>query len=413
MAGQNGKLGILLPGMGAVATTFVAGVDAVRRGHASPIGSLTQLGRMKVGGDLVPIGDALELPRLDDVVFGGWDIYEGSAWDAAERSGVLNATDLENSRETLQSLEPMSAVFDEQWVRNIDGPNVKSGSKWERANALIEDIEKFQKSSGADRMVAVWCGSTERWTELEEVHLDPDAFEMGLRDDHDAISPSMMYAWALVKSGVPYANGAPNLALDIPAITKLAEAQGVPIAGKDFKTGQTLMKTIVAPGLASRMIGVKGWYSTNILGNTDGAVLEDPGSFKTKEESKLSVLDSILSSEAHPELYGDITHKVRIDYYPPRGDDKEGWDNIDIRGWLDYPMQIKINVLCKDSILAAPLVLDLAMLLDAAKRDGRSGVQDWMSFFFKSPQPRQGDVPVHDLFLQREMLFAAMEAMAE
>ena len=408
MAESQGKLGILLPGMGAVATTFVAGVDAIRNGRAAAIGSLTQLGSIDVDGKAVPVRDALAMPGLDDIVFGGWDIYDDTCFDAAARAGVLNYQDMEASREFLSTLSPMPAVFEQDWVKNLSGPNVKTGSKWERANQLIEDIERFKASSGADRLVAVWCGSTEKWTELQEVHLDPDAFELGLKSDHAAISPAMMYAWALVKAGVPYANGAPNRALDTPAITKLADQLGVPIAGRDFKTGQTLMKTILAPGLAARYIGVKGWYSTNILGNTDGAVLDDPGSFKTKEESKLSVLDAILDAEAHPDLYGDMTHKVRIDYYPPRGDDKEGWDNIDIRGWMDYPMQIKINFLCKDSILAAPLVLDLALLLDAAGRAGNTGVQDWLSFFFKAPQPKAGSMVVHDLFEQRTMLYDEM-----
>jgi myo-inositol-1-phosphate synthase len=399
--------------MGAVATTFVAGVDAIRRGRTDAVGSLAELGQMRSGGDLAPIRETLNLPRLEELSFGGWDIYPDTAFDAATRAGVLEPHDLEASREVLGSLKPMPAVFDQDWVKNIDGPNVKTESnKYEQAQALVEDIESFGSTSGCDRMVGVWCGSTERWVELDEVHLDPDAFEKGLENDHPAISPSMMYAWAFVQAGVPYANGATNRAVDVPAISKLAADRGVPIAGKDFKTGQTLMKTIIAPGLASRMIGVKGWYSTNILGNTDGAVLDDPGSFKTKEESKLSVLQSILNADTHPELYGEMTHKVRIDYYPPRGDDKEGWDNIDIRGWFDYPMQIKINFLCKDSILAAPLVLDLSLFLDAAARDGRGGVQDWLSFYFKSPQPQPGELPLHDLFAQRELLFSALESMA-
>lgn len=410
---DQGKLGILLPGMGAVATTFVAGVEAIRRGRAAAIGSLTQLGRMKVGDRDVAIRDALALAPLENIVFGGWDIYDDTCFDAAVRAGVLNYPDMAASREFLSTLKPMPAVFENEWIKNLNGPNVKTGTKWERANQLIDDIANFKASTGADRLVSVWCGSTERWTELQEVHLSPAAFEAGLKADHPGISPAMMYAWALIKSGVPYANGAPNRALDTPALTQLADELGVPIAGRDFKTGQTLMKTILAPGLASRYIGVKGWYSTNILGNTDGAVLDDPGSFKTKEESKLSVLDAILDAEAHPELYGDMTHKVRIDYYPPRGDDKEGWDNIDIRGWMDYPMQIKINFLCKDSILAAPLVLDLALLLDAAGRAGNGGVQDWLSFFFKAPQPKVGEMVVHDLFDQQDMLFAELARLAQ
>ena len=412
MAQSEGKLGILLPGMGAVATTFMAGVEAIRTGRAPAVGSLTQLGNIDLHGRAVPVREALGLPSLDNVGFGGWDIYEDTCFDAAVRAGVLNYKDMVASEEFLRSIRPMSAVFEQDWVKNLSGANVKTGSKWERANALVEDIQNFKSQGGYDRLSAVWCGSTEKWTELQEVHLDPDAFELGLKSDHAAISPAMMYAWAMVKAGVPYANGAPNRAIDTPAITALADDLGVPVAGRDFKTGQTLMKTVLAPGLAARYIGVDGWYSTNILGNTDGAVLDDPGSFKTKEESKLSVLDAILDKEAHPDLYGDITHKVRIDYYPPRGDDKEGWDNIDISGWLGYPMQIKINFLCKDSILAAPLVLDLALLLDAASRGGRGGVQDWLSFFFKAPQPCAGDDVVHDLFDQRTMLFDAIESLA-
>jgi myo-inositol-1-phosphate synthase len=404
-----GKLAVLLPGLGAVATTFIAGVDAVRRGLSAPVGSVTQLGHVPVDpstGLLAPFASAIPLARLDDLVFGGWDIYEGTAFDAAERADVLSYKDLERAREALTQIKPMRAVFDPNYIRNITGPNVKQGgSKWELAQALVDDIASFKKANGATRAVAVWCGSTERYQELGPVHQTIEAFERGLKESDPAISPSMMYAWAFIRSNVPYANGAPNMGSDIPALRQLAQDLGVPVAGKDFKTGQTLMKTILAPGFAARRIGVRGWYSTNILGNSDGAVLDDPGSFKSKEKTKLSVLESILDAEQAPELYGKLDHKVRIDYYPPRGDNKEGWDNIDIFGWMGYPMQIKINFLCRDSILAAPLVLDLALLLDAAGRGGNRGVQEWMSFFFKAPQTTQDeDTPVHDLFLQLEML---------
>lgn len=403
----EGKLAVLIPGLGAVATTFIAGVDAIRRGAHAPIGSYTQLGSLPLGDDIgssAPVRNALPLAELDDIVFGGWDIYEGTPYDAAVRSNVLNDKDLEASRETLEAIEPMKAVFDQKFVRNLSGPNVKEApTKMELAEMLIEDIENFVEDNGCSRAVAIWCGSTESFREIGEVHQTVEAFERGLEESHPDISPGMIYAYAFVKSGVPYANGAPNLALDCPAILQLAHEVGTPIAGKDFKTGQTLMKTILAPGLAARMIGVQGWYSTNILGNTDGAVLDDPGSFKTKENSKLSVLDTILDKEVNPSLYGNLSHKVRIDYYPPRGDNKEGWDNIDIVGWMGYPMQIKINFLCRDSILAAPLVLDLALLLDLAGRSEERGVQEWMSFFFKAPQTEEGR-PVHNLFDQLEMM---------
>jgi myo-inositol-1-phosphate synthase len=411
-----GKLAILMPGLGAVATTFIAGVDAARRGLAAPIGSVTQLGHVPVDpttGMLAPFSSVLPLARLDDIVFGGWDIYEGTAFDAASRAEVLSHRDMERARETLSQIKPMPAVFDQNYVRNLSGPNVKpAASKWEHAQALVQDIEDFKKTHGADRAVAVWCGSTERYQELGPVHQTIEAFERGLKQSDPAISPSMIYAWAFIRAGVPYANGAPNMGSDIPALRQLALDLGVPVAGKDFKTGQTLMKTILAPGLAARRIGVRGWYSTNILGNSDGAVLDDPGSFKSKEKTKLSVLESILDAEQAPDLYGKLDHKVRIDYYPPRGDNKEGWDNIDIFGWMGYPMQIKINFLCRDSILAAPLVLDLALLLDAAGRAGNAGVQEWMSFFFKAPQTLTDEqTPVHDLFLQLDMLHHEVRRM--
>ena len=402
---NKGKLAILIPGLGAVATTFIAGVSLMRRGLAEPVGSLTQLGTMTKEGKEVPLWEAMDLTAMEDLVFGGWDIYEGTAYDAAVRAEVLDHTHMEAAKEDLQALVPMPAVFDQRYVKNISGPNVKPlTSKRAQAQALIDDIEAFKATHGCDRAAGVWCGSTEVFVQPSQVHMTLEAFEQGLDEDAEMISPSMIYAYAFVKAGVPFANGAPNLALDVPAIRELARAQGVPIAGKDFKTGQTLMKTILAPGLAKRLIGVRGWYSTNILGNTDGAVLDDPASFKTKEVSKLSVLDTILNKETHPALYGTMDHKVRIDYYPPRGDNKEGWDNIDIFGWMGYPMQIKINFLCRDSILAAPLVLDLALLLDLAQRAGKGGVQQWLSFFFKSPQSRDDSLPEHDLFAQFKAL---------
>lgn len=407
----GGTLAILTPGMGAVATTFFAGVEAARKGGSAPIGSVTQMGTNHEG---VPIGDLLPLADLDQIVFGGWDIYPDTCYDAAARAGVLNYQDLEKSKEFLASITPMSAVFDENYIKNISGPNTKDyATKWDASLMIQEDIKRFITDNGCDRAVSVWCGSTERYTEVGEVHLTIEAFEAGLKNNDPAIAPSMIYAHAMLKMGVPMANGAPNFALDVPAIVQLAEKEGVAIAGRDFKTGQTLIKTIVAPGLAARSLGVAGWYSTNILGNTDGAVLDDPGSFKTKEKSKLSVLESILSKEESPDLYGDMVHKVRIDYYPPRGDNKEGWDNIDIFGWMGYDMQIKINFLCRDSILAAPLVLDLALFMDAANRANMSGVQEWLSFFFKAPQTRNGGFPEHDLFNQRQMLFDMLGTFVE
>ncbi len=407
----DGKLAVLLPGMGAVATTFIAGVMAVRKGRGQPIGSLTQLGRMPNVEDPPLIQDVLPLAGLDDLVFGGWDIFEDDCYQAAQDAGVLDKEDLDEVADELRQIRPMKAVFDSNYVRNLNGPNVKEGTnKMDLAEQLIDDIEGFIADNDCSRAVAIWCGSTEVHVAPREVHLSLDAFEQGLENSHEAISPTMIYAYAHLKAGVPFINGAPNRALDIPALSEMARIQKVPVAGKDFKTGQTLMKTILAPGFASRQLGVRGWYSTNILGNRDGQVLDDPGSFKTKEESKLSVLDSIFRPEDNPELYGDMTHKVRIDYYPPRGDNKEGWDNIDIFGWLGYPMQIKVDFLCRDSILAAPLVLDLALFADLAHRAGLSGVQRWLSFYFKSPQTDEGETPVHDLFAQRRMLYNQLEA---
>jgi myo-inositol-1-phosphate synthase len=405
----EGKLGILLVGLGAVSTTFVAGVEAIRRGISAPIGSLTQMGTIRLGkrteNRSPKIKDLVPLAGLDDIVFGAWDIFTDNAFDAAMNAGVLEKDLLNQVSEQLASLKPMKAVFEQKFVKRLDGENVKAGkNKMDLAEQLIEDIARFKSEKGCDRLVMVWAASTEIFFEESEVHRSIEAFEKALYDSDERIAPSMIYAYAAIKSGVPFANGAPNLTVDIPALTKLAEANGVPICGKDFKTGQTLMKTIIAPGLKSRMLGLDGWYSTNILGNRDGEVLDDPESFKTKEESKLSVLEEILQPEVYPELYKGFSHVVRINYYPPRGDNKEGWDNIDIFGWLGYKMQIKIDFLCRDSILAAPLVLDLALFMDFAKRAGMKGIQEWLSFYFKSPQTAPGLYAEHDLFIQLKKL---------
>jgi myo-inositol-1-phosphate synthase len=405
----EGKLGVLLVGLGAVSTTFVAGVEAIKRGLAKPVGSLTQMGTIRLGkrteGRSPRIEDFVPLAALDDVVFGAWDIFSDNAFDAAMKAGVLEKDLLNQVSEQMASLKPMPAVFEQNYVKRLHGDNVKSGkNKMELAEQLIEDIARFKSENDCDRLVMVWAASTEIYMEEAAVHRSLEAFEKGLYDSDPAIAPSMIYAYAALKSGVPFANGAPNLTVDIPAMTELADKMRVPVCGKDFKTGQTLMKTMIAPGLKARMLGLDGWYSTNILGNRDGEVLDDPENFKTKEESKLSVLEQILQPEAHPDLYKDFSHVVRINYYPPRGDNKEGWDNIDIFGWLGYKMQIKIDFLCRDSILAAPLVLDLALFMDLAQRAGLKGVQEWLSFYFKSPQTAPGLYPEHDLFIQLKKL---------
>ena len=400
----QGKLGVLLPGLGAVATTFIAGVQAARSGHAIPIGSLTQLGTIRLGKrteDRTPrISEFVPLAGLEDLEFGAWDPIPDDALKSAQVSGVLGDSDLQQVADFLSSIVPMPAVFSQDYVRKLSGENVKSGSKRELAEALRADIQGFKKEKNCDRLVMVWCGSTEVFLSPGPVHQTIEAFERGLDEDDPGIAPSMLYAYAAIMEGVPFANGAPNLTADVPALWDLALEKRVPVSGKDFKTGQTLIKTILAPGLKARMLGLRGWFSTNILGNRDGEVLDDPESFRTKEESKLGVLEHILQPDLYPELYKDFYHKVRINYYPPRGDNKEGWDNIDIVGWMGYPMQIKIDFLCRDSILAAPIVLDLVLFLDLAQRAGLSGIQEWLSFYFKSPMTAPDLYPEHDLFIQ-------------
>jgi myo-inositol-1-phosphate synthase len=404
----KGKLGIMIPGMGAVATTFVAGVEAVRKGIAKPIGSLTQMGTIRLGkrtDALSPkIKEFVPLASLNDLVFTGWDIFEDNMYAAASNAGVLERDLLEQIKPFLSSITPRKAVFDHNYVKKIDGPNVKKGkNKMDLAEQVRADMRDFKKTSGASRLVTIWCGSTESFIEPTAAHQSVKAFEKALTRNDEMIAPSMIYAYASLMEGVPFANGAPNLTVDLPVMQELSRQNSAPICGKDYKTGQTLIKTILAPGFKARMIGLNGWFSTNILGNRDGEVLEDPGSFKTKEESKLSVLEHILQPELYPELYGKFTHKVRINYYPPRGDNKEGWDNIDIFGWLGYPMQIKVDFLCRDSILAAPLVLDLVLFLDLAQRSKQLrglGIQEWLSFYFKSPMSAPGLYPEHDLFIQ-------------
>jgi len=405
IASPKGKLGVLLPGMGAVSTTFMAGVELVRNGLAQPVGSLTQLGTIRLGkrtdNNSPLINKFIPLAGLDDLLFGGWDIFRDNAYEAAANAGVLSPEHLAKVKPFLSKIKPMKAAFDKEYVKRLDGTWVKKGkNKYELALQIKEDIANFRKSSRVSRLVTCWCGSTEVFIRPEEVHSTPEKFVEAMKGNHPAIAPSMLYAWASVTSGVPFANGAPNLTVDIPAIQKLALDHNVAICGKDFKTGQTMMKTVLAPAFKARMLGLEGWYSTNILGNRDGEVLDDPGSFKTKEESKLGALEYILQPQLYPQLYGKMYHKVRINYYPPRGDNKEGWDNIDIFGWLNYPMQIKVDFLCRDSILAAPIVLDLVIFLDLAQRAGFRGIQEWLSFYFKSPMTGPDLYPEHDLFIQ-------------
>jgi len=404
----KGKLGVMIPGMGAVATTFVAGVEAIRKGIAKPIGSLTQMGTVRLGkrtdARSPRIKEFVPLAALDDLVFTGWDIFPEDMHSAATKAGVLDRDLLDQVKPFLSSIKPRKAVFDHNYVKLIDGPNVKKGkNKMDLAEQVRADIRDFRKTSGAARLITIWCGSTESYIEPTAAHQSLKSFEKALTQNDENIAPSMIYAYASLMESVPFANGAPNLTVDLPVMHELSRKNQAPICGKDFKTGQTLIKTILAPGFKARMIGLNGWFSTNILGNRDGEVLEDPGSFKTKEESKLSVLEHILQPELYPELYGNFTHKVRINYYPPRGDNKEGWDNIDIFGWLGYPMQIKVDFLCRDSILAAPIVLDLVLFMDLAQRSAELrglGIQEWLSFYFKSPMTAPGLYPEHDLFIQ-------------
>jgi myo-inositol-1-phosphate synthase len=401
----TGKLGVLIPGLGAVATTFIAGVLSIRQGLSKPIGSLTQMGTIRLGkrteGRSPLIKEFVPLAGLDDLVFGGWDIFEDNLYEAARKAAVLQDNHLEPVKEEMQAIKPMKAVFDNAYVRRLNGTHVKSGAdKMALADQLRQDIRDFKRDNGLDRLVMIWCGSTEIFLEPNETHATLESFENGLRADSVDIAPSMIYAYAAIMENVPFINGAPNLSVDIPALTNLAIERNVPVGGKDFKTGQTLMKTILAPGLKARLLGLEGWFSTNILGNRDGEVLDDPYSFKTKEESKLGVLDYILQPHLYPDLYDNFYHKVRINYYPPRGDNKEGWDNIDIFGWMGYPMQIKIDFLCRDSILAAPLALDLVLFYDLAQRAGMRGIQEWLSFYFKSPMCAPELYPEHDLFIQ-------------
>jgi myo-inositol-1-phosphate synthase len=405
IAPATGKLGVLIPGMGAVATTFIAGAMLARRGLAQPFGSLTQLAHIRLGkrtdNRQQLLRDFAPLASLDDLVFGGWDLFADDAYAAARNAEVLSTEHLNQVQDELASVKPMEAVFFPEYVKRLRGEHVKKQTnKHELAEAVRDDIRRFKRDNGVDRCVSVWCGSTEVHHEPTEVHQSLKKFERGLEQSDPGISPSMIYAYALMKEGVGYANGAPNLTTDVPAFSELAREMAVPISGKDFKTGQTLMKTMIAPGLKSRMLGIRGWFSTNILGNRDGEVLDDPDSFKTKEVSKLGVLETILQPHLYPDLYEKMYHKVRIEYYPPRGDQKEGWDNIDIYGWLGYPMQIKVDFLCRDSILAAPIVLDLALFMDYSQRAGWSGIQEWLSFYYKSPMTAPGLYPENDLFIQ-------------
>lgn len=404
----QGKLGILLVGLGAVSTTFVAGVELIKRGLAKPIGSLTQLGHIRLGKRTDKknplVKDFVPITKLEDLVFGAWDIFPDNAYEAAAKAGVLKKSDLDAVKEPLQQLKPFAGAFDQNFVKKLEGKHVKKGTRRELADQVIQDIENFKKQSGAKRIVVIWCGSTEVFIQPGPAHASLKAFEAALDKDDKTISPSMIYAYAALKLGIPFANGAPNLTTDTPALLELAQETKAPVSGKDFKTGQTLLKTILAPGFKARYLGLSGWFSANILGNRDGEVLDDPDSFKTKEESKLGVLDTILQPELYPDLYGNFYHKVRIHYYPPRGDNKEGWDNIDLIGWCGYDMQLKIDFLCRDSILAAPLVLDLVLFMDLAKRAGMKGIQEWLSFYYKSPMTAPGLYPEHNLFIQEMKL---------
>ena len=405
IAPADGKLGVLVPGMGAVTTTFIAGLEAIKRGLGKPIGSLTQLGTIRLGkrteGRSPAIQDFVPLARMEDLVVGAWDIFPDNAYESAVKAGVLEIPLLEQLKVPLSAMKPMPAVFDQEYVKRLNGPNMKpKGSKMDHAEMVMDDIRRFKQTTGVSRLTMIWCASTEVFRQPAAVHATLKDFECGLQKSDPEISPSQIYAYAALKSGVPYANGAPHMTTDMPALIELARSQNLPVAGKDFKSGQTFMKTLVAPGLKSRLLGLSGWFSTNILGNRDGEVLDDPGSFRSKEVSKSSALEYILQGNLYPDLYRDFYHKVRIEYYPPRGDAKEGWDNIDIFGWLGYPMQIKINFLCRDSILAAPLVLDIVLFMDLAQRAGMRGIQEWLSFYFKAPMHAPELYPEHDIFIQ-------------
>ncbi len=408
IAAAKGKLGILTVGMGAVATTMIAGVEAVRKGIALPVGSLTQMGTIRLGKRtekrIPKIKDFVPLAKLNDLVFGGWDLFKDNAYVAAKKAGVLDKAQLEKMKGFLQGIVPMSAAFEQKWVKNLTPNNAKtSTSKMDLAEQVMADIARFKKESKADRLVMIWCGSTEIYTQAQPVHDTLKSFEDGLKNSSPDISPSMIYAYAALKMDVPFANGAPHMTADMPALLNLALKKKIPISGKDFKSGQTYMKTLLAPGIKAKMLGLTGWYSTNILGNRDGEVLDDPDNFKSKEVTKASVLEHILQPDQYPELYKGYYHKVRINYYPPRGDAKESWDNIDIFGWLGYPMQIKVNCLFRDSILAAPMALDLVLFMDLAQRTpalAKMGIQEWLSFYFKSPQTAPGLYPEHDVFIQ-------------
>ena len=405
----EGKLGIMLVGLGAVSTTFIAGVETIKKGLAKPIGSLTQMGAIRLGKRTEHknplIKELVPLYNLDDLVITSWDIFEDNAYQAALKAGVLERHHLDSVKDELESMKPQKAVFNQEYVKKLSGTHVKTGnSKRDLANQLMDDIQSFKEMYQLRDVVMIWCASTEIFIKTGEIHQSMDTFEKAIDANHPEIAPSMLYAYAALQCGIPFINGAPNLSVDFPAMIQLADMKNVPIAGKDFKTGQTLMKTILAPGLKARLLGLSGWFSTNLLGNRDGEVLDDPESFKTKEESKLSVLEYIFQPDIYQDLYKDFYHKVRINYYPPRGDNKEGWDNIDIFGWMGYPMQIKINFLCRDSILAAPIVLDLILFMNLAQRAGMKGIQEWLSFYLKSPMCLPDLYPEHDLFIQHMKL---------
>jgi myo-inositol-1-phosphate synthase len=413
----TGPLAVLLPGFGAVASTFVAGVEAARQGIHAPIGSVAELGTVRLGrrddGKTVKIRDLVPLAPLESLKFGAWDIFPDDAAEVVDRAGVLSKEDTDKVRSFLKTVKPRAGVFDPEYVRRLNGTHIKQEkSHRDRIAALRQDIREMKKELGAERAVVVFCGSTETFRPQSEPVSSLAALEKALDANDPAINPTLLYAYAAIKEGAPFANATPNQSVDTPAIQELAREHGVAIAGRDLKSGQTMMKTVIAPALKARMLGLEGWYSTNILGNRDGEVLDDPQAFKSKEVTKTGVLDTILQPDQYPQLYGKMSHKVSIHYYPPRGDNKEGWDNIDIFGWMGYPMQIKINFLCRDSILAAPLVHDIALFLDLAQRSGWRGIQEWMSFYFKSPMAKDGLQPEHDLFIQQTKLKNTLRALA-